>query len=436
MVVPLGCLYSPMKKLKNSVLLEYEPVGCKSCHAILNPYCAADYQGKWWGCTFCYQRNQFPPQYMEISEARLPYELHPNFTTIEYALSRPATTPPIFLYVIDTCLDEKNLEALKSSILMSLSLIPENSLVGLITFGSIVQVFELAFSECPKSYVFRGNKDIPPKQLQQLLGLTVPTAGAAQPQQTRFIRPLSEIEVTLDTIIEELARDPKPVKNDRRSLRATGVALAVAIGLLEASYPGTGARVMLFVGGPATQGPGMVVGEELKEPIRAHHDITKEKAQYLYKGTKFYEGLANRAVNSGHVVDINACSLDQVGVLEMRYLVKRTGGVIILADEFDSPMFKQSFQKLFARDQKGETAMAFNGTLEVQTTREIKVCGAIGHCASRNKKTSSVAETEIGIGQTSAWKLCGLDPATTVGLYFEVVNQHSNPIPPDRKSVV
>jgi len=429
-----------MKKISNLPVLEYEPVGCKSCHAILNPHCASDFQGKWWGCTFCYQRNQFPPQYMDISETQLPYELHPSCTTVEYALSRPATTPPIFLYVIDTCLDEKNLEALKGSILMSLSLIPENSLVGLITFGSIVQVFELAFPECPKSYVFRGNKDIPAKQLQQQLGLNAPSAaprpGIAQSQQTRFLRPLSEIEITLDTIIEELQRDPKPVKNDRRPLRATGVALAVAIGLLEASYPGTGARIMLFVGGPATQGPGMVVGDELKEPIRAHHDIAKEKAQHLYKATKFYESLANRAVNSGHAIDINACSLDQVGVLEMRYLVKRTGGVIIQADEFDSPMFKQSFQKLFARDHKGEIDMAFNGSLEVQTTREIKVCGAIGHCASRNKKTSSVAETEIGIGQTSAWKLGGLDSATTVGLYFEVVNQHSNPIPPGQRGMV
>jgi len=36
MVVPLGCLYSPMKKIKDLPVLEYEPVGCKSCHAILN----------------------------------------------------------------------------------------------------------------------------------------------------------------------------------------------------------------------------------------------------------------------------------------------------------------------------------------------------------------------------------------------------------------
>jgi hypothetical protein len=32
---------------------------------------------------------------------------------------------------------------------------------------------------------------------------------------------------------------------------------------------------MLFVGGACSQGPGMVVNDELKNPIRSHHDIDK-----------------------------------------------------------------------------------------------------------------------------------------------------------------
>lgn len=30
---------------------------------------------------------------------------------------------------------------------------------------------------------------------------------------------------------------------------------------------------------------------------------------------------------------------------------------------------------------------------------------------------------EIGNGGTCQWKMCGLDPMTTLALYFEVVNQ-------------
>lgn len=50
---------------------------------------------------------------------------------------------PIFLLVVDTCMDEEELTALKDSLQMSLSLLPQNALVGLITFGKMVQVHEL-----------------------------------------------------------------------------------------------------------------------------------------------------------------------------------------------------------------------------------------------------------------------------------------------------
>ena len=43
---------------------------------------------------------------------------------------------------------------------------------------------------------------------------------------------------------------------------------------------------MLFCGGPATEGPGMVVGNELKEQIRSHHDIEKDSTKYYKKATK------------------------------------------------------------------------------------------------------------------------------------------------------
>jgi hypothetical protein len=48
-----------------------------------------------------------------------------------------------------------------------------------------------------------------------------------------FILPLSEVEMTIQSILEELQRDPRPVKNDKRPLRSTGVAVSVAISLLE-----------------------------------------------------------------------------------------------------------------------------------------------------------------------------------------------------------
>ena len=54
--------------------------------------------------------------------------------------------PPIFLIVVDTCMDEEELGALKESLQMSLSLLPQNALVGLITFGKMIQVRVEAFN--------------------------------------------------------------------------------------------------------------------------------------------------------------------------------------------------------------------------------------------------------------------------------------------------
>lgn len=52
--------------------------------------------------------------------------------------------------------------------------------------------------------------------------------------------PLSEAEFTLTSILEELQKDPNPVKSDKRPLRATGAALAVAVGLLETTFANAG----------------------------------------------------------------------------------------------------------------------------------------------------------------------------------------------------
>lgn len=82
------------------------------------------------------------------------------------SLQRGPTAPLIFLYVVDTCLEEEDLQALKESLQMSLSLLPPNALVGLITFGRMVQVHELSCEGIAKSYVFRGTKDLTSKQIQ------------------------------------------------------------------------------------------------------------------------------------------------------------------------------------------------------------------------------------------------------------------------------
>jgi len=43
---------------------------------------------------------------------------------------------------------------------------------------------------------------------------------------------------------------------------------------------------VVFSGGPCTEGPGMVVTNELKEPIRSHHDIDRDSAKHFKRASK------------------------------------------------------------------------------------------------------------------------------------------------------
>ena len=43
---------------------------------------------------------------------------------------------------------------------------------------------------------------------------------------------------------------------------------------------------MVFIAGPCTQGPGIIIDEEFKHTIRSHHDIEKDNAKYMKKAIK------------------------------------------------------------------------------------------------------------------------------------------------------
>ena len=104
-------------------------------------------------------------------------------------------------------------------------------------------------------------------------------------------------------------------------------------------------------------------------------------------------------------------------------MVNFTGGHMLLTDSFTSSQFKQSFVRIFDKDSSDNLLMGFNASMEVLTTKELKVTGLIGHAVSLNKKSSSVGETECGLGNTCAWKMCGIDPSSSYGVYFEISNQ-------------
>ncbi|RLV90296.1 Protein transport protein SEC23 [Spathaspora sp. JA1] len=431
-VVPTGALYTPLKERADLPITAYDPVFCsnQSCKAILNNYCS--FEPSFWGCPICGYRNPLPVHYQGLNPENLPLEIQGNNSTIEYITARPVPNPPIFLFVVDLCQDEDNLKALKEDLIVSLNLLPVNALIGLITYGTMVQVHDLGSEKITKSYIFRGDKEYTDKQISEMLNRPLaPSTTGQQPQYAnslnRFLLPFEEVEFQLSSILENLTQDPWPVANGDRALRCTGSALNVAANLLGLTYAGFGARIMLFTAGPGTLSPGLIVGPQLKEPIRSHSDIDKDNAKHFKKATKYYDSIAAKVVKNAHTVDIFAGCYDQIGMLEMKNLCNLTGGSLLLTDSFTTAIFKQSLIRLFNKDNDGFLQMAFNGTLDIKTSRELKVSGLIGHASSLNVKSSNVSENELGLGGTSQYRLCALSPRHSYGIFFDVVNTSQLP---------
>ncbi|CAJ2664760.1 unnamed protein product [Trifolium pratense] len=437
-VVPVSAIYTPIKHFPSMPLLPYSPLRCRTCRSILNPFCIVDFAAKIWICPFCFQRNHFPPHYASISDDNLPAELFPQYTTVEY--DSPGDTsphvPPVFLFVVDTCVIEEEIGFLRSAISQAVELLPDNSLVGLITFGTFVHVHELGFGIVPKTYVFRGSKDISKEQLLEQMSFFAkkpkPAVGVVAGARdglssesiSRFLLPASECEFTLNSVLDELQRDPWPVPGDQREARCTSTALSIAASLLGACVPGSAARIMAFIGGPATEGPASIVSRQLSEPIRSHKDLDKDSVPHYHKCVKFYDGLSKQLVHQGHVLDLFACALDQVGIAELKTAVERTGGLVVLTESFGHPVFKDSLKRVF---QSGDydLGLASNGIFEINCSKDIKVQGIIGPCASLEKKSPLCSDIVIGQGGTSAWKMCGLDKSTSLCLFFDIVRKET-----------
>ena len=156
--------------------------------------------------------------------------------------------------------------------------------------------------------------------------------------------------------------------------------MSIASSLLEIACPQSPAHILLFVGGPCTSGPGTIVSTSLEETIRAHIDIEREKAPHLKEAQKFYEALADRCRKNRQTVDLFACCLDQVGLLEMRSCIESTGGLCMLADLFSQSIFQQSLSRIFEvypddyrESDAGHLMMGFGATIDIQTTNRYTI---------------------------------------------------------------
>lgn len=75
-------------------------------------------------------------------------------------------------------------------------------------------------SRCRKANLFRGDNN-----LRCVFG-----------SYLRFLQPVQKIDMNLTDLLGELQRDPWPVTQGKRPLRSLGVAMSIAVGLLEVHF--------------------------------------------------------------------------------------------------------------------------------------------------------------------------------------------------------
>ena len=436
-IVPCGIHYTPLKQVDNLQILEYEPLTCKICKSVIAPQFQIDFRSKSWSCPFCESKNMFPTIYAQnISEQNLPAELLPEATTIEYKLNKKESKFPVFMFLIDIAIEESELSELKETIQSTLSLIPPECEIGIITYGTMCNLVELGFTDFPKMFVFKGEKKYSAQNIVTQLGLFNKNDPRIQSQNSKkFLVPLKDSEFAINSFLDDLFPDPFPVGFEERKSNCLGLAINVAISLLESVHNGEPCRIFIFAGGPCNIGSGKIVDLKLKETIRNYLDFEKgnENTYHFQEAIKYYEELADRAFKANQIIDIYSCCLNQIGLLEMKFLVEKTGGVMLLTDSFSTRSFKDTFNKIFESDEEGNLKMCFKGRSELFVTKPLKLKGALGHLVSMNivnnennnlKMVSN--DYPIGQGNTRVWNLGGIDSTSTYTYILDIDSNNQN----------
>lgn len=389
---------------------------------------------------------------------QLPIEMIRKFGTVEYILQN-SMLQSVFLFIIDTAIDEEEYNPLFDAIHVGINDLPRNSLVGLITFGADqVRVHELDFRHCSKAYVFNGRKKYSPHEVLTMLGIRstdMSSYGASTGLSQGFQHFLVDVETakaTVEAVFRDVVQEPWSVapEANEREMRCTGAALSIGLALHEATAPQnistsipqpgavsfTTGRLMLFVGGPCTVGEGVVASGSLSVPVRAHwdsHPAPGEGCAARKAVNLFYRDLGSRAARLAVAVDVFVGSLFDVGALEMSPLAQATGGRLLLFEKFAAKEFADSMAIAFTRDVEGVCSICvcvlmhsgrcsvmywvgghvdcslasgvglqmgcqFAARVDVVTSRQLKVMGAVGPGMSLHVGGSTVSDNQIGLG--------------------------------------
>lgn len=427
LLTPIGCLYTPLHTRDTKYLpIPYskcQPLICPECDNYINVYAKIDRANKMWWCPFCETRTLFPPDYVlppqnPSSDDEIPVEFRQSSSTIVYELpndisSGLANPPPLaYVFMIDAYQnidDVTQFEKLITRVVESIEVLPEGSLVSVITYEEKVQVHNISNnSSALFSYedVFGANYNFEAVFQDESL--------KAHINKTMKITPnvpydWEDSPLVKNGVFTQLSAQNSPmvlayirnlaskITHTYKPLRATGLAHYIATYLLsQASSKGFIGKVLVFMNGPGTLNPGCIVDPRPGAKIRSHNDIVNLEAPHFVSSSRFYEVLGiiatgcliEDAATSSNTVntpeplplaprfsfDVYSCSLDQVGLYEMKSMILSSSGQIFICESFHSYQFKNALARSITK-----TSTKYNCKLTVATSRGAKVHKLVGH---------------------------------------------------------
>lgn len=396
--IPLACLYNIHQ---SAPLLESGPISCNTCRSVLNPHSSIDFSRQSWFCVICGASNALPAHARGLTPDYLLPELLQENTTIEYVLNGAEKFQPVFIFVVDQCsYDLERHELLKKALKVSLEGIPDDALVGMIKFGTNIELIELNRSKPKRVYLFSGKKEYNSDIVKNLNPSNNKTGISII---DRFLVRKDQCHEFLLETIESLEMDPFPVLNAYKPVRCTGAAMSLAYSLCSTLFADTPVKYLLYTQGPCTFGPGTVTPIKYKEKGK-NENIDDNDPMYIGPAEKFFTSLSEKIAESGHSVDILAATIVDIGISCMKTLATATGGMIIMAQDFSPAIYLTSCEKIFDKGESGELLQGFNARMHVLTTKNLEYKGII---------------KGIGIKSNTGWKIGSIFPSSNVSILFD-----------------
>ncbi|XP_076932582.1 protein transport protein SEC23 A-like [Bidens hawaiensis] len=365
-----GALVSPGREvLQGPQIIQRDPQRCQNCGAYANLYCNILLGSGQWQCVICGNLNSSEGRYIASTKEELlnlPELAIPMVDFVQTGNRRPGYIPvsdsrmsaPIVL-VIDDCLDEPHLQHLQSSLHAFVDSLPPTTRIGVVTYRKTVSVYDFSEGSVASADLLAGRVSPNQESLKQLVygtGIYLSPIHASLPVVHSIFSSLRPYNLNV----------PEASRN-----RCMGVAIEVALAIIQGlsaemsqgvvKKPGGSSRIIVCAGGPNTYGPGSVP-HSFSHPNYAHMEKT---------ALKWMENLGREAHKRNTLIDILCAGTCPVRVPVLQPLVKASGGILILHDDFGEA-FGVNLQRASTR------AAGSHGLMEIRCSDDVTVSQVIG----------------------------------------------------------